>query len=179
MAVRCVSGRGACRSQCPRRRRSGSRRPHVEDLSVSGSPEGVPADMRRVVTCMTNSSATRVLDEEPQPAAARGSSRSRTASAAYMSASAHWIAHPPFAPRWLRWRVPEPPICAVAAGQAQLSSPRARPPSTSRVTPLIYPASLEQRNAAAAAISSGDPNRRNGMVSASRARAASGSDSLE
>jgi hypothetical protein len=71
------------------------------------------------------------------------------------------------------------PIGAVAAGQVQLSSPRVRPPSTSSVTPVIYAASLEQRKAAAAAISSGDPNRRSGMVSASRVRAASGSGSVE
>jgi hypothetical protein len=63
----------------------------IKDHLVGGRLEPVLADMDRVVAStaqlLGNARRQRVVHEEPQPAAVSGSSRSRTASAAYLSAS--------------------------------------------------------------------------------------------
>jgi TrwC relaxase len=62
-----------------------------KNLSVVGSLEGVLADMHRIVAggdqLLGDARRQRVVDQESQPADASGSSRSRTASAAHLSAS--------------------------------------------------------------------------------------------
>jgi len=92
MAARCVSGRGACRSRYRPRRRSDLRRRHARRswcLRLPGASTHERARHRgRRRPAARRPRRQLVVDQEPRPAVASGSSRSRTASAAYLRDSA-------------------------------------------------------------------------------------------